>query len=180
MRRSQHYRPLLHIAWRQPGFARPQARGLRVYSGMQAGEPPPPDPRGVATLRYAGVPGLTAPPSVALQGVIRVYRERYLHLDADLLYSGSRDDYRMAPTGAAAQDSASAPASLAGEVLYSPLFRLTESRRMRSGELHYLDHPAFGILATITPYEPPSTNPAVPKEPTRLPEATDGDAPQGD
>ncbi|NJN50976.1 MAG: hypothetical protein HC809_03525 [Gammaproteobacteria bacterium] len=32
---------------------------------------------------------------------------------------------------------------------------LREHRRMRSGELHYLDHPAFGVLIRIDPVAPP-------------------------
>jgi hypothetical protein len=32
-------------------------------------------------------------------------------------------------------------------------FELNESRRMRSKELHYLDHPAMGIIVKITPVE---------------------------
>ncbi|PCJ45081.1 MAG: hypothetical protein COA99_05700 [Moraxellaceae bacterium] len=32
---------------------------------------------------------------------------------------------------------------------------LNESRRMRSDEMHYLDHPLFGMLIKILPYTPP-------------------------
>lgn len=32
-------------------------------------------------------------------------------------------------------------------------FPFSQSRRMRSGELHYLDHPLLGILVLVTPYE---------------------------
>ncbi len=32
---------------------------------------------------------------------------------------------------------------------------LQESRRMRSGELHFLDHPLFGVLVKVTSYKPP-------------------------
>ncbi len=32
---------------------------------------------------------------------------------------------------------------------------IDESRRMRSNELHYLDHPLFGMIIKITPYEVP-------------------------
>ncbi|GEM_PF-2362289 len=32
-------------------------------------------------------------------------------------------------------------------------FPFRQSRRMRSGELHYLDHPLIGILVLVTPYE---------------------------
>lgn len=31
---------------------------------------------------------------------------------------------------------------------------LQQSRRMRSGELHYIDHPKMGVLVKLTPYEP--------------------------
>ena len=44
-------------------------------------------------------------------------------------------------------------------------FRLIDSRRMRSGELHYVDHPAFGVLALATPYVPPE-----PEQPAAGPE----------
>ena len=32
-----------------------------------------------------------------------------------------------------------------------PFIRLDESRRLRSGEIHYLDHPELGVLVRITP-----------------------------
>jgi hypothetical protein len=32
------------------------------------------------------------------------------------------------------------------------LYRLDETRRMRSGELHYFDNPRFGVIARVTPY----------------------------
>lgn len=32
---------------------------------------------------------------------------------------------------------------------------MNESRRMRSGEIHFLDHPKFGVLVTIEPTDPP-------------------------
>ncbi len=35
-------------------------------------------------------------------------------------------------------------------------FRLEESRRMKSGELHYFDHPELGALVTIIPEPPPA------------------------
>ena len=30
---------------------------------------------------------------------------------------------------------------------------MTQSRRIHSGELHYLDHPLFGVLFEVTPYD---------------------------
>ena len=37
----------------------------------------------------------------------------------------------------------------------SETISLNQSRRMRSKEVHYIDHPMIGILALITPYERP-------------------------
>ena len=33
-------------------------------------------------------------------------------------------------------------------------YPLKEKRRMRSKRLHYLDHPEYGMLVLITPYQP--------------------------
>lgn len=55
-----------------------------------------------------------------LDGLVRMTRGRFLHLDAELA---------LRDTGGRAK-------------LY---------RRMRSGELHYVDHPKFGILIEATP-----------------------------
>jgi hypothetical protein len=72
-----------------------------------------------------------------LEGTVRLIRSRFLHLDADIMLHR--------PAGGA--DGAES-------------FRLTERRRMRSGELHYLDHPTLGMLVRVTPYERPGAAPA--------------------
>ena len=86
----------------------------------------------------------------SVEGGIRLTRGRYLHLDVDLLL---RD---------------------AGGAGYASSHRLAEKRRMRSNDLHYFDHPRFGMLAMITPYqpaeqpaqpEPDAAQPAVPTSP---------------
>jgi len=44
-------------------------------------------------------------------------------------------------------------------------YRLYETRRMRSKEIHYFDHPMMGIVVKVTPYEfdVPNPEPATPK-----------------
>lgn len=37
-------------------------------------------------------------------------------------------------------------------------WRLQDSRRMRSGETHYIDHPMIGLIVHIEPIDPPSTH----------------------
>ena len=105
LRVSRGFRPLLHYAWRQPVPSQRRARWVHIYV------PPENDA------------GLTAKAPV-IDGTLRVYLSRYLHVEVDLLHQ---------PGG-----------------LDTPV-RLKTSRRMRSGELHYLDHPLFGLLVLVSP-----------------------------
>lgn len=50
---------------------------------------------------------------------------------------------------------ASLPEFLREPYLPSRIVTLNQQRRMRSEELHYLDHPLVGLLIQITPYDPP-------------------------
>lgn len=68
---------------------------------------------------------------VIIDGTVKLHRARYLHLSADLI--------------------------LFPEFDLSNLFRLYQSRRMRSNELHYFDHPVFGVLSKVTPVEDSAT-----------------------
>ena len=41
------------------------------------------------------------------------------------------------------------------EYFVNRIVQLREVRELREQELHYLDHPALGVLVQITPYTPP-------------------------
>lgn len=60
-----------------------------------------------------------------LDGTVTLLLSRYLHVDVDLQYAQPQDNGRIG-------------------------YRLTESRRMRSNELHHLDSPRFGVLVQAT------------------------------
>ena len=77
---------------------------------------------------------------VKIEGTVRVAVERYLHLYLDL---------KLVDTTLAVQTE-----FFDFEL---PEFRMQQKRRMRSKELHYFDHPKFGVIALITPYTPPAT-----------------------
>lgn len=64
-----------------------------------------------------------------VDGVISIGVSRFLHVTADLLL----------PPGTA---------DAAGK------FRIQDALRMRSGEVHYIDHPLGGVLMLFTPYNP--------------------------
>ena len=150
--RSNTFRPLLHIAWRQPGLAQADAVTVHVHSQLE--NPYKTDetsilrsqrqPQTFDSFALEPMP-VQSVPSAVLDGTVRLRRARYLHIDADLVY------FR--------------PARLAQVVGSEPqpnLFRLAESRRMRSSELHFLDHPMFGVLVEVRPYERAGSN--VPSE----------------
>jgi hypothetical protein len=65
------------------------------------------------------------PAGSGLSGEVALSRGRYLHLTLDLAFT---------------------PPDAPGE-----RYVLRQSRRMRSNERHYIDHPKFGVIALVTP-----------------------------
>ena len=82
---------------------------------------------GVETMEHAGD---TRP---AVHGAVTVSLARYLQVEVDLLYRRPAGGDTTAPDTAPTR------------------FRLVSERRMRSGELHYIDHPLFGVLVLLIP-----------------------------
>ncbi len=128
---SESYNPLLHIAWRQNVSSPDDAQAIHITT----------DKPDFTTLNDETIEnGETIEPeqpNAIVDGTITVSLKRYLHLKTDLAYINTN--------GSDFFSDEEAPV----------VFRMTESRRMRSKEIHYFDHPKFGMLALITPYEPP-------------------------
>lgn len=72
--------------------------------------------------RYMSIEGLV-PAGTGLSGQIALSRGRYLHLTLELTLESAEE----------------------GKMV------LKQTRRMRSNERHYIDHPRFGVIAVITP-----------------------------
>lgn len=110
-----------------------------------------------------------------LEGYITLYLSRYLHLKTNLWLSSISEDLNLAD-----QWWQHTPADNTALANVVPKFEPTltndnlaqtqdkqfhidwstpiqTSRKMRSGELHYIDHPLFGILIRIDKYTPPET-----------------------
>jgi hypothetical protein len=88
--------------------------------------------------------------SPEIRGSATLSRSRFLHLRLDLEFLPADG---VTPRVLATGDGL-------GEVrLLTPRYRLQESRRMRSGEVHYFDHPAFGVIAKVTPVSPSRAEP---------------------
>lgn len=129
--RSGRYRTLMLSGWRQPGYGPRRALPVHVRS----------DPS-MALIAPAQVTGTgfvsVGNDRAGIEGIVRVHRSRFLHVLVDLLYSR--------PAGGSLNAVADAVASTPS------LIRMTQTRRMRSNEMHYYDHPLFGVLVKITPY----------------------------
>jgi len=155
LRRSARFEPLAYFAWVQPPFERGSAPALRIGSPAPppapvppAGAEPPAPPFGAPAAGSAplAVALPTLPPlHTPLDGTATLGLQRYLYLTIDLVLRPTvlPPEFALRPEGTA----------FGG-------FRLTETRRMRSKELHYFDHPVFGVIALITPRPAPGGQPA--------------------
>lgn len=150
LRRQPGHRVLLHTAWRQPTAGRQSTPWVRLTDAGGA--------------------------EATLDGMVRLSVQRYLHLDLDLVVTRELALPVSAPvSGTVAIPLAEPAVTAAPAVATTPIwrrqpFRLVDSRRMRSDEVHYIDHPAFGVLALATVYQPPV--PAAPREAAAAPEGT--------
>lgn len=137
---------LLHLGWRQPGLAEEKAVAIRIDDTMQAGGQPAP-------ASAAGEPAMGAAPP-RMEGSLKLVLSRYLHIYTDLIYreplAGATAAFPMEEVDlfSQAEESYLLPAQPQYQV-----YHLQQSRRMRSRELHYLDHPLFGMAILVTPYE---------------------------
>ena len=116
LRQSRGYSVLYHGAWRQPAYDSRTAIGHPIEASVRSG-------------------------GKQLSGQIKLVRERYLHLDVDLVLASptamTESSYMEGDSG-------------------SPVYELREKRRIRkSGKVHYFDHPRFGMIAILTPYQSP-------------------------
>lgn len=71
-----------------------------------------------------------------LEGTLRFYQSRFLHADVELLLREplprrTRDDTDVVPKA----------------------YRISEHRRIRSGQIDYFDHPRFGALLLVSPVD---------------------------
>lgn len=138
-----------------PDARRVQRSGLGrvLFHGKWIQDVPPresPDP----ILIQGGQQLVFPTPVHELEGTVGVTLGRFLHFRADLFFH--------AP--ALGVEPIAGALSAAGREVLDPApplvpsyMQLSESRRMRSEEIHYLDHPKLGLVVRIDPVEIPQT-----------------------
>jgi hypothetical protein len=121
-------RVILHTRWRQFMSAQATVIPVHLWGGKQYIKSAVPDPLDLdpPKLISDAFPTVIPPYPWEVEGTLTARLSRYIHVDADFVFQKS-DRNGVHP------------------------YRLTETRRMRSNALHYLDHPLFGIAILITP-----------------------------
>ena len=142
LKRLDVYEPMMHFGWTQAAWPEEETEAIQLTS-------------------------LALPPD-GLDGTLKLYLSRFLHLVVDLKLDAPGtavpdeplEDAFPSYDGFGTIDSFGSVEALVGPVRY----HIEEDRIFRSGELRYFDHPKFGVLARINRVEE---------------EETDEDAPQG-
>lgn len=134
--RSSRYNVLLHKSWQQTGLDNANAIDMVIDSRKSKND-----------IKEIMLP---APNSNSqkqtnstlesnVQGTMKLILGRYLHIHTDLIYQRPNKAYN--------------PVSPALNNKRFNEFEIKSQRRMRSSELHYIDHPLLGILVLVTPIE---------------------------
>jgi len=147
MRLNGNFRPLYHNTWRQSVSGPDHALPIIIQGGKQTGD------------------------YFELEGSITLSLKRYLHIHTDLwlmnyVRSGGYVDGQVSsPTEIPThrQNSLNSGQKRSSGILnrgqstnvyeISRIAELKQTRKMRSGELHYLDHPLMGVVVRLTPFE---------------------------
>lgn len=156
---SKTQRVILHTAWRQPGLDKKLS--LPVYFKREIQAPVAIEEEDIASQNKdetASTNETTIDSSEAdttpfiLEGILRVTLARYLHLEAELAYSKKPPETMDTENPFAVLDDE----NIRNEIKKKGIIHLKQKRRrIRSNELHYIDHPVLGILVRMTPYIKP-------------------------
>jgi hypothetical protein len=132
---------LITKRWRQTGLDRDKAYSVEINAQI----PQITDPTS-ADYKPANDSGLNPPnsetgsvevmplPTTTINGYVRLVMSRYLHFEVNLNYSRIMPDDNL------------------GSYINN-IFPVVAERRMRSREIHYIDHPLVGIIVHTTPYK---------------------------
>jgi len=142
--KSESRRLMMHKAWVQPGLTQEQAISVHINQPVMAMQE-----TAESEIATAGQisPAATLD-SGTLDALIRVSLARYLRVETDLLFTLDQPPVEESLISGPESESET-------ETIPAPrYFHVQElRRRIRSTELHYLDHPVLGMLIMFTPHK---------------------------
>ncbi|NNJ98273.1 MAG: hypothetical protein HKP12_14060, partial [Gammaproteobacteria bacterium] len=122
LRSNKRYNVLVHKAWRQPGLSHKDAVDIAIDS---------------RPTRAGTASAAKTLQSNSIHGTVKIVLARYLHIYTDLIYRQPLTTQTSAWGGTYSKQYKEFPVNF--------------HRRMRSKELHYIDHPLVGILVMAMP-----------------------------
>lgn len=117
---SREYRPVYHVAWQQPELTASRAKKVHIKN-----------------------------PEAKINGTVNLRGGHLLHLDLDIAYFidlstdtiTSFTDENVSDEGEVEDE----------EIIMSGTYaQMKETRRIKLNELHYFDHPLFGVVMRVT------------------------------
>ena len=155
---SKTHRVIFHTAWRQPGLDKNQA--LPIYFKHEVAAPPIMEEdanentqnNAIEQDEETSTAPKKAPSPSTLEGILRVTLSRYLHLEAELTFKNKIPDVVKSDNPFSLLDNEEERSEIEKQAV---IHLKQKRRRIRSSELHYIDHPVLGILINITRYEKP-------------------------
>ncbi|MBT7444152.1 MAG: hypothetical protein HN790_09340 [Methylococcales bacterium] len=151
LRRMSNFNPIFQKSWRFPVQKLRQSKTAqyeRIYLEV------PSDTTDAQRISAFGDSPISAPPK--LEGTIEITIGRLLHVTSDWLYR------RLVKVPLATSfDSPINNASTPQFTTSTQTLHIKTHRGMRSKKLHYIDHPAVGMLVIFTPYKPGTSADAV-------------------
>lgn len=149
LKKNRRYRLLLHTAWFQPAQESGQTKAVYLHDYL---------PIPYLKDRFPPRAGAMGPFHQQLFGLMRLRISRYLHVDLDLTYRipqevqyNAQRDALMETITLAPEDNRFVFTSEPVTTVAQRSYRLRESRRIKSKEVHYFDHPLFGVLLYVKP-----------------------------
>jgi hypothetical protein len=113
----------------------------------------------------------TGPEELRTYGTVTLKMSRFLHLNINMFYRTEKPSIHV-PSGLLAaefpmesdaekpseQETSGNSSDFLATLELEPVdFRLNDSRRIKTKEIYYFDHPLFGVLTMVTPIEIPET-----------------------
>jgi len=144
---SPGHHVLLHTAWVQPGLPQDASINVHINKTFPAGHSNDFNNKNQETTLQA--PAIISS-SGTLDALIRISLARYLHIETDVFLSYDESPRTINYTELQSNQTNEPPLTQS----WPKQYHIKQTRnRIRSTELHYLDHPVLGMLILFTPHE---------------------------
>jgi len=127
LQKNSNYRVLTHKRWKQTGLDREHAFNISINSSMLETDPEKDSSEETNSTQIE---------ESFIKGNVKLIMSRYLHFNINLQYIRPQNSQNNEIPEA-----------------QNMVLPVVNERRMRSREVHYIDHPLVGVVVLATPYK---------------------------